>query len=308
MKNIFSYLFIIVVLLPASPLFAANAVGTIIGKILDQKQEPIVGANVVLKGTVRGVSTNERGEYILKNVEIGTYTLVISSVGYEITEKTVEILRGPATTLDVVLVENSLSLQTLHVVFNKGIGGTGHLAEVGDYAINATKKNEVIKLDRIDANLAMNNMRQIFNRIPGIQIWESDGSGIQPGLASRGLSPNRSWEFNVRMNGYDITPDPMGYPEAYFNPPMEVVDRIEIIRGASSLQYGPQFGGLLNYVLRKPDASKRVVFESQNTVGNNGLFSTFNYVGGTEGKLNYTTYYQKRIGNGWRQNNKGAWP
>jgi Fe(3+) dicitrate transport protein len=304
MKNIFSYVLILVVLLTASPLLAANAVGTIMGKILDQKQEPIVGANVVLKGTVRGVSTNERGEYILKNVEIGTYTLVISSVGYEIMEKTVEILRGPATTLDVVLVENSLSLQTLHVVFNKGVGGTGHLAEISDYAINATKKNEVIKLDRIDANLAMNNMRQIFNRIPGIQIWESDGSGIQPGLASRGLSPNRSWEFNVRMNGYDITPDPMGYPEAYFNPPMEVVDRIEIIRGASSLQYGPQFGGLLNYVLRKPDASKRVVFESQNTVGNNGLFSTFNYVGGTEGKLNYTTYYQKRIGNGWRQNNK----
>ena len=304
MKNIFSYPLIFLALFTASSLFAADAVGTLTGKITDKMQQPIVGADVVLKGTVRGVSTNEKGEYILKNVEIGTYTLVISSVGYEITEKMVDILRGPATKLDVILSESNLSLQTLHVVFNKGVGGTGHLAEVSDYAINATKKNEVIKLDRLDANLAMNNMRQIFNRVPGIHIWESDGSGVQPGLASRGLSPNRSWEFNVRMNDYDITPDPMGYPEAYFNPPMEVVDRIEIIRGASSLQYGPQFGGLLNYVLRKPDASKRVVVESQNTVGNNGLFSTFNYVGGTEGKLSYTTYYQKRVGNGWRQNNK----
>ena len=304
MKNIFSYTLIFVLLFTATSLFAADAVGTLMGKITDKMQQPIVGASVILKGTVRGVSTNEQGEYVLKNVEIGTYTLVVSSLGYEITEKTVNILRGPATTLDVILSENNLSLQTLHVVFNKGIGGTGHLAEVGDYAINAAKKNEVIQLNRLDANLAMNNMRQIFNRIPGIQIWESDGSGVQPGLASRGLSPNRSWEFNVRMNGYDITPDPMGYPEAYFNPPMEVVDRIEIVRGASSLQYGPQFGGLLNYVLRKPDASKRVVFETQNTVGNNGLFSTFNYVGGTEGKLNYTTYYQKRVGNGWRKNNK----
>jgi Fe(3+) dicitrate transport protein len=104
------------------------------------------------------------------------------------------------------------------------------------------------------------------------------------------------------MNGYDITPDPMGYPEAYYTPPMEVVDRIEIVRGASSLQYGPQFGGLMNFVLRKPDISTRLTFESQNTVGSNGLFSTFNYIGGTEGRLSYTAYYQKRVGNGWRDN------
>ena len=104
------------------------------------------------------------------------------------------------------------------------------------------------------------------------------------------------------MDGYDITPDPMGYPEAYYTPPMEVVDRIEIIRGASSLQYGPQFGGLMNFILRKPDISTKIVVESQNTTGNNGLFSSFNYLGGTSGRLSYTTYYQKRIGNGWRQN------
>jgi Fe(3+) dicitrate transport protein len=83
---------------------------------------------------------------------------------------------------------------------------------------------------------------------------------------------------------------------------MEVVDRIEIVRGASSLQYGPQFGGLMNFVLRKPDISTRLTFESQNTVGSNGLFSTFNYIGGTEGRLSYTAYYQKRVGNGWRDN------
>jgi Fe(3+) dicitrate transport protein len=185
---------------------------------------------------------------------------------------------------------------------SRGIRGNETLSETKDFSIYAAKKNEVIKLDNINANLAMNNTRQIFGRTPGISVWENDGSGIQLGVASRGLSPNRSWEFNVRMNGYDITPDPMGYPEAYYTPPMEVVDRIEIVRGASSLQYGPQFGGLMNFVLRKPDISTRLTFESQNTVGSNGLFSTFNYIGGTEGRLSYTAYYQKRVGNGWRDN------
>lgn len=300
--KLYSFLFCLFIL-PFAAFSASNDLGSIAGTVFDETNQPIVGASVILKGTVRSVATNEKGEYLIRNVEIGTYTLVISSIGFQTLEKSTTILRGQITTLNIILSENNFSLATLHVVFNKGVGGTGHLPEVGDFAINASKKNEVVKLDRIDANLAMNNTRQIFNRVPGIQIWESDGSGIQPGLASRGLSPNRSWEFNVRMNGYDITPDPMGYPEAYYNPPMEVVDRIEIVRGASSLQYGPQFGGLLNYVLRKPDASKRFVFESQNTVGNNGLLSTFNYIGGTEGKLKYTAYYQKRVGNGWRQNN-----
>ena len=300
-----NYRILILIFFALSNLFAFNPndeTGSLSGKVLDAQQQPIIGASVVLKGTVRGVATNDKGEFTLKNVKIGTYTLVVSNLGSQIQEKTVNILRGQTTVIDFQLIENDLSLQTLHVVFNKGVRGNDHMAEVSDYIINATKKNEVIRLDRIDANLAMNNTRQIFGRIPGIHIWESDGSGIQPGLASRGLSPNRSWEFNVRMNGYDITPDPMGYPEAYYNPPMEVVDRIEIVRGASSLQFGPQFGGLLNYVLRKPDISTRFTFESQNTVGNNGLFSTFNYLGGTEGRLSYTAYYQKRVGDGWRQN------
>lgn len=61
----------------------------------------------------------------------------------------------------------------------------------------------------------------------------------------KGLSPNRSWEFNIRQNGYDIAADPFGYPEAYYNPQLQAVQRIEVVRGQGALQYGPQFGGLL---------------------------------------------------------------
>jgi len=200
------------------------------------------------------------------------------------------------------LEEDEVWLDAYEILSSRGILGQEKLPEVDEFRINAGKKNDLIRVRDIDANLAMNNSRQIFGRTPGIMVWENDGSGIQLGVATRGLSPNRSWEFNVRMNGYDITPDPMGYPEAYFTPPMEVVEKIEIIRGASSLQYGPQFGGLMNFVLRKPDQSTKFTGETLNTVGNNGLFSTFNYVGGTSGKWDYTAYYQKRRGNGWRDN------
>lgn len=272
------------------------------GKVTDKSNQAIIGASVTLKGTVRGVQSNSNGEYIVKGLKAGDYTVVVSSVGLKNKELSVSLQEGEVKTLNFELEDETYTLKDIQVVASRGVRGNEHLAEIDGYAINATKKNEVIKLDNINANLAMNNSRQIFSRTPGISVWENDGSGIQLAVASRGLSPNRSWEFNVRMNGYDITPDPMGYPEAYYTPPMEVVDRIEIVRGASSLQYGPQFGGLMNFVLRKPDISTRVTVESQNTVGSNGLFSTFNYIGGTEGRLSYTAYYQKRFGDGWRAN------
>jgi Fe(3+) dicitrate transport protein len=282
-------------------LTSSAQLGSISGQITSESNDALPGATVVLLGTVRGVETNGKGYYVLKGLKAGQYTVKISFVGYKPSIQEVVIKEAEQKEANFRL-NDITELQGVSVFAQSGVKGNTFLPQVNEYTITAGKKNEVIVLDNLQANLAMNNSRQIFSRTPGISVWESDGSGIQLGVASRGLSPNRSWEFNVRMDGYDITPDPMGYPEAYYTPPMEVVDRIEIIRGASSLQYGPQFGGLMNFVLRKPDLSTKLVVESQNTTGNNGLFSSFNYVGGTSGRLSYTTYYQKRLGNGWRQN------
>ena len=124
------------------------------------------------------------------------------------------------------------------------------LPEIVGTNIYAGKKNALIVLDNVQGNVVTNTMRQVMAKVPGIHVWESDPSGIQIGIAARGLSPNRSWEFNVRQNGYDIAADPFGYPEAYYNPQLQAVQRIEIVRGRGSLQYGPQFGGLVNYILR----------------------------------------------------------
>ena len=169
----------------------------------------------------------------------------------------------------------------------------------------AGKKNALIVLDNVQGNVVTNNMRQVLAKVPGIHIWESDPSGIQIGIAARGLSPNRSWEFNVRQNGYDIAADPFGYPEAYYNPQLQAVQRIEIVRGQGSLQYGPQFGGLVNYILRNgSEINKPFEFETQQTVGSNGLFNSYNAIGGKKGKVHYYTFFDHRNGDGWRQNSR----
>ena len=179
------------------------------------------------------------------------------------------------------------------------------MPEIVGTNIYAGKKNALIVLDNVQGNVVTNTMRQVLAKVPGIHIWESDPSGIQIGIAARGLSPNRSWEFNVRQNGYDIAADPFGYPEAYYNPQLQAVQRIEIVRGQGALQYGPQFGGLVNYILRNgSDINKPVEFETQQTVGSNALFNSYNAIGGKTGKVNYYSFFDHRNGDGWRQNSR----
>ena len=179
------------------------------------------------------------------------------------------------------------------------------LPEVVGTSIYAGKKNALIVLDNVQGNVVTNTMRQVMAKVPGIHIWESDPSGIQIGIAARGLSPNRSWEFNIRQNGYDIAADPFGYPEAYYNPQLQAVQRIEIVRGQGSLQYGPQFGGLVNYILRNGSEIKnKFEFETQQTVGSNALFNSYNAIGGKTGKVHYYSFFDHRNGDGWRQNSR----
>src|SRR5258708_18705024 len=157
----------------------------------------------------------------------------------------------------------------------------GYLDEVHNGVIFSGKKTEVLLIDSLDANTAQNNPRQVLGRVPGANYSETEGSGFPSnGIGFRGLNPTQSIETNTRQNGYNITADLYGYPESYYLPPLEAVQRIEIIRGASSLQFGAQFGGVINYIMRKGNPNKPFEFTTHHTVGSFGMFSSFNSIGG----------------------------
>jgi len=177
------------------------------------------------------------------------------------------------------------------------------MPDTKDNVLFSGKKNEVLKLSTINGNLTNNNAREIFARIPGVTVWENEGSGLQINVGVRGLSPNRSWELNTRQNGVDMSADVFGYPEAYYNPPLEAVETIQMVRGGASLQFGPQFGGMLNYVLKR-EKDKPFTFETQNTIGSYGLLSSFNAIGGKYKKWSYYVYNHSRAAKGWRENNR----
>ncbi len=179
---------------------------------------------------------------------------------------------------------------------------TGNLPAIDGVRIYGGKKSAFVSPEKLNIDLSSNNSRQLFGRIPGIMVWESDGSGIQTGIATRGLSPNRSWEFNMRQNGYDMASDVFGYPEAYYTPPADAVKRIEVLRGASSLQYGPQFGGMINYVFDSAPSTNGSSTKIRQTIGAYSLFNNFISTGLRRNKLSFYSFYHRRSSDGWRQN------
>ncbi|GAB2818455.1 TonB-dependent receptor [Ferruginibacter profundus] len=174
-------------------------------------------------------------------------------------------------------------------------------SQQGTY-IFAGKKTEVISLTNTIADITNKTGRQVFAKIPGVFVYDMDGSGNQVNIAARGLDPHRGWEFNIRKDGVLTNSDMYGYPASHYSMPFESIDRIELVRGTGSLQYGAQFGGMLNYISKQGDTSRPVAFESINTVGSFNLLSSYNAIGGKLGKFRYYAYVQKKSKDGYRKN------
>ena len=170
-------------------------------------------------------------------------------------------------------------------------------------SIYAGKKSEVILVDFTMGNKAVNNPRQIFAKVSGLNIYDSNDGGLQLNIGGRGLDPNRTANFNTRQNNYDISADVLGYPESYYTPPTEALETIEIIRGAASLQYGTQFGGLVNFKFKKPSKAPYAI-TFRNTLGSFGLYTNFTQISGTKDKFSYQAMFNGKRGDGFRKNSQ----
>ena len=198
---------------------------------------------------------NINGIVEIKDLNYGSYSILLDSNLYIPYNYSFNVI---STNQTIVIKTKSRvkQLETVEVINEGGDGSIRKMRSIEGVLISQGKKTEVISVDKIAGNKAVGLGRQVYSRIPGLNIWESDGAGIQLGIGGRGLSPTRTSNYNTRQNGYDISADALGYPESYYKPPTEAIEEIQLIRGASSLQFGPQFGGLINFKLKKGPKNK----------------------------------------------------
>ncbi|WP_233131484.1 TonB-dependent receptor domain-containing protein [Tenacibaculum holothuriorum] len=277
---------------------------TISGRIVDNTGKPINNVEVYNASGGELATTNDLGIYQTKKLKSGKYKLVFFSYNYDIKE---QIIIVNNENLKVNITLSKLGEELSEVVINqrrKKVFALKRLKEVEGTAIYAGKKTEVVLLGESISNKAANNARQIYSQVVGLNIYENDDAGLQLNIGGRGLDPNRTSNFNTRQNGYDISADVLGYPESYYTPPAEALKEIQIVRGAASLQYGTQFGGLLNFKFKEPNKNKDFELITRQSVGSFGLFNTFNSVGGTVDNTGYYGYVNYKRGDGFRPNSQ----
>jgi len=277
--------------------------GNISGVVVDNFKNPIPFATVHIKNIDKVIYTNDQGFFSTPKLYYKSYVIEYSSLGYQKIIDTI-ILNKPLIKIDKkILKERNINLKEFEFVEQQKFN-IRKLRAIEGFMITQGKKTEAINVEKMDANKATNLSRQIFAKIPGLNIWESDGAGIQIGLGGRGLNPSRNSNFNTRQNGYDISADALGYPESYYTPPSEAIDEIQLIRGAASLQFGPQFGGLINFKLKEGNPTKNIELIARHTIGTFGLNNSFLSVGGTKSDWNYYGYLNYKSGEDFRPNSE----
>ncbi len=287
----------IIFLLVSIPTFAQYVVS---GKVVDIFKKPItdVGVYDVSKGLL--TKTDQNGFYSFKTSK-KSIKLIFFSESYSVNEIVIQLTSNLILNRTLRTIGEELSAVEI-TTRKKEVFALEHLKDVEETAIYAGKKTEVVLVDASMASLATNNARQLYNQVAGLNIYESDDAGLQLSIGGRGLDPNRTANFNTRQNGYDISADVLGYPESYYTPAAAGLQEIQIIRGAASLQYGSQFGGLINFKMREPVEDKKIAVTSRFTGGSYNLFTNFTSLSGTVNKFSYYTYYNYKKGDGFRPN------
>lgn len=270
------------------------------GEVISSEGKPINKVIVYSENGTILAETNTKGKFSF-TTEKNKLSLLFYSDNHKLLS--IKFSQDEFQNIKVQLEEFTQELSEISIKARRAkVFQLKRLKDVEGTAIYAGKKTEVVLVDQSAANLATNNARQIYNQIAGLNIYQNDDAGLQLNIGGRGLDPNRTANFNTRQNGYDISADVLGYPESYYTPASEGLQEIQIIRGAASLQYGTQFGGLINFVTKKPNPNKPFEIISRNTVGSFGLYTNFTSISGTSNKISYYTYFNYKQGNGFRPN------
>ena len=285
--------FSLLLFLTATQAVAQNITGTVI----NAAGEKLSRVSVINRTSGNETTTGNEGQFTV-TAAAGTNNVVFYKDGYLLSEQTIASgSSGVAIVLQKIIELNEVVIQKE----KEKLFALGHLKDIDETAIYAGKKTEVIVLDKITANKAANNARQVFAQVVGLTINENSDAGLQLSIGGRGLDPNRTSNFNTRQNGYDMSADVLGYPESYYTTPVEALEEIQVVRGAASLQYGTQFGGMINFKIKSPSA-KPVEVQTRATAGSYGLATNFTSVSGTNKKFSFYTFFNYKQGDGFRPN------
>ena len=167
--------------------------------------------------------------------------------------------------------------------------------------INAGKKTSFVKPEEFPV-FPNNDYRDVMATTPGIIVSEEPSSPII-NFGYRGLDSQRSEFMQVLKDGISLKNEQFGFPETHYTPILDAVERIELIRAGAALQFGPQPGGALNFIMKMPRQDAPFHFTTINVFGSDEYYRNYTAIDGTLGALGYYLYYDHRQIEGFREAN-----
>lgn len=202
---------------------------TLSGRVLDEEKAPLPMATIAVENTTLGTYSDEQGHYQLTLKE-GTYTLVVSTVGYESVKMKVTLHGNKRQ--DFRLKESSVSLNVVEVL---GKSKSQQIRE-GAFAVNALDVKPLIN--------SVGNLNEMVNRTTGIRVREEGGVGSDFDLSINGMSGNSVRYF---IDGVPLSTKGTGVSLA--NLPVNLIERIEIYKGVVPASLGDDaLGGAINII------------------------------------------------------------
>ncbi len=192
----------------------------------------ISGASVSLKGTQTGVTTNTDGRFQLNNIKPGSYTLIISYVGFQSISKEINLRANQSLQLNFQLKPNHNELQNVEI---KGQTATTAIKQSG-FTVN------VIDLKAFQNTSA--DLNAVLNRSTGVKVREQGGMGSDFNFTLNGLSGRQ-----IRFFIDGVPMESFGNALGLNNIPVNLAERIEVYKGVVPVELGADaLGGAVNII------------------------------------------------------------
>jgi len=222
--------------------FAQAQTGNIKGTVKTSDNQPAEFLNIGLKGTGKGTSANSNGDYELRNIEAGTYILVVSFIGLETKEQQIDVKAGETTVVpEIILKENSQQLKEVVVTAFKS--SNEKAVVIGKAPIKPMDlPQSVSSIDKeILDQQQVSSLGDAVKNFNGVYVMGTSG-GYQEELAGRGFAFGSS---NTFKNGVRFNNTVM--------PEMNSLERVEVMKGSSAILFGNvAAGGIVNLITKKP--------------------------------------------------------
>jgi Fe(3+) dicitrate transport protein len=233
-----------------------------------QTGAPVAGATVRLLGTQLQTTTDAQGVFRLPTSGARGVEVEASGIGYAPARATFPADAAGGAAVEIALHPAPLQMPEVSVISQRGQG----LARVAGSAA-------VVTADEMRA-IAPVSGNEILRRVAGIHVQEEEGFGLRANVGIRGLDPDRSRTVLLLEDGVPVTLNPYGEPEAYYTPPIDRMQRVEVVKGSGSILFGPQtVGGVINFVTPAPPARTEAMLDVRGGAG--GFLRALGTYGGT---------------------------